>query len=82
MCFGGKPKTPTIVQEPTPTPAPRPVITPSEVSPQEQEQTRRKRLERQRRGFVSTLKTSSRGTSGVFSDLVYPSLSGKKKLGD
>ena len=83
MCFFSKPKAPPTPPMPSSPPpmAPPPVITPSEVSPQQQGESRRKRLEQQRFGLASTIKTSSRGLTGQGPELSSASLTGVKKLG-
>jgi hypothetical protein len=82
MCLPGlfsKPKTPEMPAV-APAPAPTPTPTPSEVSPQMSDEARRKRLERLRSGFASTIKTGARGITGAGAELS-PTGSGKTKLG-
>jgi hypothetical protein len=66
--------------QPMPTPSPAPVPTPSETSGQLAGESRRKRLERLRGGFGSTIRSGGRGITGRGADLSAPS-SGKTLLG-
>jgi len=77
MCIFGSTKTPSVSPAPTPAPAPRP--TQSEVVVSDEE-SRRKRLQRQRMGLASTIKTSSKGILGQGAELS-SGQSGKKTLG-
>ncbi len=75
-CFGGGGgKTPA----PPPTPAPAPTPTPEMISGVNDDERRRK-LDRQRMGFASTLKTSQRGIFGSGSQVNAPAV-GSKTLG-
>lgn len=80
-CFGGsKPK--VVQPEPVPTPAPTPqIVAPSEVDSAKTEEERRKKLNRLRRGMMSTIKTGAKGISGSGTDLMQQIMTGKDKLG-
>jgi len=77
MCWGKK-QTYEAPKQPEPAPMP---VAPSEIEPQVTSEERRQRVERLRRGLVSTIKTSSRGLTGTGPDLATQTLTGKKTLG-
>lgn len=77
MCWGKKQKYPEPkLPDPSPTP-----VSPSEVESNVSADERRQKLERMRRGLVSTIKTSSRGLTGTGPDLATQTLTGKNTLG-
>lgn len=78
MCVFSKPKTPSMPALP-PAPSPAPTPTPEIVSGVD-EQERRRKIDKQRLGFASTLKTSARGIFGSGSQVNAPS-SGNQTLG-
>jgi hypothetical protein len=76
MCIFGTPKTPSVSPAPAPAPAPTPVQSEGVIG---DEESRRKRLQRQRMGLYSTIKTSPRGILGSGAELSSNQAQGGKK---